>query len=167
MGTVTVERLREVLDYNPDTGILRWKTRRGRIPAGAIAGAKREDGYVEVRVDKKKLYAHRIAWAIVHGEFPITVDHRNQDPSDNRLHNLRAATASQNQHNRGPNKNSTTGIKGVHAHVSGRFVAEIWVGGTKHYLGIYDTPLEAQAAYKIGADTYHGAFANYGDDFGK
>ena len=92
-------RLRELLDYDPDTGLLTWKRRTGRLSssfnsqfAGSLAGTLRTDGYVALKVESVILAAHRVIWAWVHGEWPECVRHANRIDSDNRLENLYAAT---------------------------------------------------------------------------
>ena len=61
------------------------------------------------------VYAHIEVWIKAHGPIPqgMQVDHVNGDKRDNRLENLRLVTKSQNGMNRGPNKNNTTGLKGL------------------------------------------------------
>lgn len=69
--------------------------------AGAVVGTKKTKGYWEVQVCGKKLRAHRLIWELHNGPIPegYVVDHINQDPSDNRLENLRLATISENNCN--------------------------------------------------------------------
>lgn len=93
------ELLRELLDYDPETGVLTWKRRIGKRAgsfnlryAGTRAGTLRSDGYIAVKVRNVIYAAHRIIWAMVHGEWPECVRHRNRDDADNRLSNLHAAT---------------------------------------------------------------------------
>ena len=75
------------------------------------------------------------------------VNHRDNNPLNNCRDNLRPATQSQNLHNRGPQKNNTTGVKGVWAcKQTGRYAAEITVRGTKHWIGRFDTIKEAEHA---------------------
>src|SRR4051812_21947997 len=83
----SVERLRELLEYNPETGILRWKVnRRGYAKAGDIAGGRSTKGYIRLRVDGNPQYAHAVAWAIYYGEWPTgLLDHENTDGTDNRI----------------------------------------------------------------------------------
>lgn len=95
----TPERLRDLLDYDPDTGVLTWKARTGRCAgsfnhqrAGRPAGTLRTDGYIAVKVDDVIHAAHRIIWAMVHEEWPDCVRHRNREDADNRLANLFSAT---------------------------------------------------------------------------
>ncbi len=147
--TLTAGRVREVLDYDPDTGVFRWMRRMGsRAPAGAVAGSLRPDGYVGIRVDRRVYFAHRLAWLIIHGAFPTDqIDHRDGHRANNRLANLRAATSEGNQQNqRRAHRNNKTGFLGVSTHRD-RFQAGIRVDGGRRYLGRFDTPEQAHAAY--------------------
>lgn len=103
---LTQEYLRRILDYDPETGIFRWRARPERSRQwntrylGAKAGSLMQIGYRAIIIDGKHNYEHRIAWLYCYGEWPPTIiDHINGCPSDNRLANLRLATHSQNLFN--------------------------------------------------------------------
>lgn len=139
---LTVERVRELLDYNPDTGDFHWKPRP--------AGHKRKSGYVSIHIDGCEIKAHQLAWFLTTGEWPETlIDHINGDPSDNRISNLRDGTAKLNAENmRRAAARSRSKLLGVTWHEkNAKWQAEISVSGKKHYLGTYDTPEEAHQAY--------------------
>jgi len=112
---LTQERLKEVLDYNPDTGIFRWKGMRcGRALAGEEAGWVDKDGYIMIQVDDRNYRSHRLAILFTEGYMTEnTVDHKNRIRSDNRRKNLREATHQCQNRNCGMMKNNTSGIKGV------------------------------------------------------
>lgn len=134
-GPLTQDRLRELLHYDPETGLfIRRVTTAARATAGTIAGDMDSKGYWRLRVDRKRYLAHRLAWFYVHGEWPEEIDHINCKRTDNRLCNLRPAT-------------------------SGRWRASIYVDGKSKWLGVYDTPEEANAAYSRAAIKYFGQFA--------
>lgn len=160
---ITVERLRELLDYDPATGIFRWRSSRGRgVRAGDIAGTPQNHGYWQLCIDAKIYMAHRIAWFYVHGEWPeIEIDHWDLDKRNNRLDNLRNSTKSQNQANMGPKrKNNITGMKGV-SFDTGR---KRWIVGITHenkkiFIGRFDSKTEATAAYAKAAHELFGEFA--------
>ena len=112
----TMERLREVLDYQPETGIFTWLVSpNSRVRAGDVAGSTRADGRVMIRIDAVRYQASRLAWFYVTGKDPgeLEIDHRNRVESDNRFSNFRLATLKQNQENRGLNTNNTSGARGV------------------------------------------------------
>ena len=94
------DSVREILNYDKDTGILTWKVdRRNGIKAGDVAGVVGGKGYVQIGFLKKRWYAHRLAWFLAHGEQPEVIDHINRDKTDNRLQNLRNVDASTNMLN--------------------------------------------------------------------
>ena len=148
---LTAERVRELLDYDPETGVLTWKVRRGgRAHLGAVAGVPDGLGYVSIRVDSRLYRAHRLAWLLSHGRWPPEqIDHINGVRDDNRLSNLREATRGQNMENqRRPRAGNTSGFLGVCWHArSKKFMARITTGGTRFYLGVYPDAESAHAAY--------------------
>ena len=83
-------RLREVLSYDPATGLLRWKLNAGsRAASGQIAGTHTTKGHLVVRVDGHLLLAHRVAWSIHYGVAPAgLLRHGNKNKADNRIENL-------------------------------------------------------------------------------
>ena len=88
------------------------------------------------------------------------VDHINTNKLDNRSCNLRYATKRQNQCNRGPQVNNTTGYKGVTlAKRTGKFEASIRHQGKRYHLGTFDTASMAYEAYKSKASSFQGEFA--------
>ena len=96
-----VDRIREMLDYNPDTGEFRWRKKpRRNIRVGAVAGSFNAYGYWRIAGFGR---ANRVAWAHYYGEDPgpYQVDHINRDKTDNRICNLRLVTGKQNCKNRG------------------------------------------------------------------
>lgn len=155
----SIERLHELLDYNPYSGCFRWKEARGRIRKGAIAGTA-NGPYTSIKIDGVLLLAHRIAWAMTYGEWPDCVDHINGIGFLNRITNLRACSHSENLRNQGINRRNTSGFKGVHwSSTDKRWRAQIKVNGCLKYLGQFETKEEAHAAYCEGAKRLHGEFA--------
>lgn len=153
--------IREFLSYDLVTGEFAWAVDRGsRIKAGTRAGSLNGRGYCQIRLGGHWFAAHRLAWLFVYGApLPEQIDHINGEKSDNRISNLRAATASQNAYNRvgPPGKHSQ--LKGVTRHRTGRWQATIKSDGRDHYLGLYGTELEAFEAYCRAAERLHGEFA--------
>jgi hypothetical protein len=100
-----------------------------------------------------------MVWAMTYGEWPDELDHINGIKHDNRIANLRQATPKENAFNRGAHKNNTSGYKGVCFYKkNGKYQAT--VNGI--YLGRFDTPELAHAAYCAEADRLHGEFVNHG-----
>ena len=116
---LTIEQLKEVLDYNPDTGLFTWIKSTQQTKAGSVAGNKTNQGYIRISVKRKRYLAHRLAYLYMTGHFPENfIDHINHIRHDNRWTNLRDATSSQNQANQVNPKNNTSGYKGVSWHKS-------------------------------------------------
>src|SRR5690606_33021363 len=88
--TLTRERLAEVLDYDPTTGIFLWKKPTGsRAVAGSVAGTVNLSGYIQIQIDGTIYYAHRLAWLWMTGSWPNNeIDHSEMNPADNRWSNL-------------------------------------------------------------------------------
>lgn len=85
---LTRQRLCEVLDYDPATGVFTWREKRGNCSEGYEAGCVEESGYRRIRIDRVPYYAHRLAWLYVHGGSPRRVHHRDGDKLNNRIDNL-------------------------------------------------------------------------------
>jgi len=157
--------LRRLFDYEHETGLLRWRRRaelsvqwNGKWP-GRVAGTHDTNGYIEVRLNKQALLAHRIIWKWLTGTEPSEIDHANRSRDDNRANNLRACTHTQNTRNAAGWARKPL-PKGVHFRPeSGRYRAIICVDRKNRSLGTFDTVGQAQAAYTDAALRYHGEFA--------
>jgi hypothetical protein len=159
---ISAEELREMLVYDPETGVFTWRVMRGKARVGAKAGNKNGFGYIVIMVRHRNYRAHRLAWLYVHGEWPAEeIDHRNGDPSDNRLTNLRLATRSQNIANTRLRIDTTSGVKGVTWNKrDGNWMAQIRVNGKQIFLGYFDAIEDAAEAYRIASKEHFGDFAN-------
>jgi hypothetical protein len=158
---LTQEYLKEILEYNPESGIFTWKvSTTNLIKIGEIAGKPRADGYCRIRIFNKLQYNHRLAWLYTYGELPIGyIDHIDGNPSNNRISNLRNATNYENQYNQAKRKNNTSGFKGVSWDKSmKKWSAYITKNCKKVHLGYFTTPEEASQAYEEVAREYHGEF---------
>lgn len=153
-SNLTVERLRERLHYNCDTGIFTW-------PNGRVAGCRSADGYLSIRIDGTIFRANRLAWLWMTGEWPIyNIDHADSDFSNDRWGNLRLATQSQNSANRRIASNNSSGIKGVSWYKKyGKWAAHIKKNGRREFLGYFENIEDASAAYATAAVKLFGEFA--------
>jgi hypothetical protein len=114
---ITYERVHELLDYDPKTGIFTWKVGRGGRRFGRVAGNKRSDGYIKIQIDGRSYLAHRLAWLYIYGYLPEhDVDQIDRDPSNNRIDNLREVSRTCNLRNCGNHSSNTSGVKGVSFH---------------------------------------------------
>jgi hypothetical protein len=158
MASLTQERLKELLRYDPETGV--WVWRISPRKTGDIAGSLYKGGYLRIRIDGRDYRCHRLAFLYMLGRWPEShVDHRDTNPANNAWSNLREATRSQNLCNRGTPKNNTSGFKGVSKNKRiGRWQAIISAGGSQYHLGYYDNPKEASEAYQRAARVLHGEF---------
>lgn len=146
----TAERLREVLDYDPCTGVFTWKAPSGRrVKVGSQAG-RITDGYRRIGVDGAQARAHRLAWLYVYGELVpdgYVIDHINGDRSDNRISNLRVVTHSVNMQNqRRCTAASKSGLLGVRKYENA-WLSGIGVQGREIHLGSFKSPEAAHEAY--------------------
>lgn len=111
---LTQKRVRELLDYDPETGLLTRKSRRGSAKAGDVIKSVNSTGYVRLAIDSKQYSAHRVIWLWNYGYFPENqVDHINRVKGDNRLCNLREVSAACNVQNSCVSTRNSTGVKGV------------------------------------------------------
>ncbi len=150
-NALTAERLRELVHYDPETGVFTKRLRHSaRWTAGRSLGwIQRRWGYRHIKLDGREYKAHRLAFLYMTGAWPAEgVDHINGQKADNRWANLRDADKSENGQNRViANPKSTTGFLGAHLVSPGRWQARITLNRVVHYLGRYDSPEAAHAAY--------------------
>jgi hypothetical protein len=170
---LTAKRLQELLSYEPETGLFRWRVNRCggryrqllRARAGDVAGDLNGDGYWRIGVDGRRYKAHRLAWLYMTGEWAAkgyVVEHRDRDPLNNRWSNLRLATQAQNTCNTRKRSDNRSGFKGVSfAQWANRYRATIYVGRKQRHLGYFDTAKKAARAYARAARKHHGSFARW------
>lgn len=149
---LTTAELHAALAYDPETGLFTWKWRADVSAAvnsrcaGKMAGSINGKGYVHISINGRLHKAHRIAWAMTHGEWPTDqIDHANRDRADNRIVNLRLATQSQNAAN--TSAWAASGVKGVYPNRN-RWQAQIRRGGRMRHLGSFATIEEASEAFR-------------------
>lgn len=161
--SLTQERLKEMLRYDPETGHFWWLKRGGRrskVKFDQPAGYPNFYGHIVIGIDNKRYYAHRLAWFYMTGAWPEReIDHINVVSGDNRWINLREAHHHQNLNNIHAHADSRTGLKGIVEHKPGVWRARIRSAGKTYCLGLHGTPEAAHEAYKQAAANLNGEFA--------
>lgn len=160
MANLTAARLRELYHYDPAEGVFVRKNARNGSAAGRRLDHVNGGGYVAFSVDGSTYKAHRLAWLYVHGHWPCGIlDHIDGCGSNNRIANLREATATLNKANEKLRVDNSSGFKGAKPHPNGKWQARISVGGKRLSLGYHATAAEAHAAYMRAASRHFGEFA--------
>jgi hypothetical protein len=157
---ITLERLKEILTYDPETGEFKWTGVASRTIHGSVAGyIHNRDGYHLISIKHRKYRSHRLAWLYMTGEWPKNqIDHINGIRNDNRIANLRDVTSSENNHNRkyANSNNKSCGTLGVsYLKNLGMFQSYIKVNGKPFYLGCYDSKELAHEAYLTAKRKMH------------
>lgn len=153
---LTAARLRELLNYDPETGIFTWRRSRHGVFAGAVAGAPGRQGYILFQLEGLTRQAHRLAWLYVYGKWPEhNIDHINGTRHDNRIANLRDVPQAINaQNQRKAMSNNKSGLLGVSK--NGRYwAATIRIGGKTFHLGVHRKPEDAHAVYLTAKRLIH------------
>jgi hypothetical protein len=149
---ITLEELKSLLFYDPIKGIFTW------IKDNRMAGSIKSNGYYAIKIKRKSYYAHRLAWFYSYDVWPVNfIDHKNHNPLDYRLSNLREATRANNKQNSRIQKNNKYQIKGV-SFENGKWRAQINDNNKKIHLGVFLTMEEAATAYQIAAEKIFGEF---------
>lgn len=157
MCILTFERLRDVLSYCRYSGSFIWKVNKGNVRIGDVAGTTGKDRYVRIRIDRKRYFAHRLAWLYVNGKWPcFEIDHINRDPSDNSYTNLRDIPHHENKQNMVAQKGNRSGIKGITWDATNKvWKSRICLKGKDEFLGNFKSPQDAEKAYSIAANKVH------------
>src|SRR5262245_35104063 len=160
---ITQAELKKLLRYEPKTGKFYWRKQAWHRNswAGRLAGCIQITGhgyrYCKIMIAGKCYRVSHLAWLYVHGFFPAYIDHKNRDSTDDRIANLRQATHSQNMAN--SKGFARSGLKGVYtSNNKNKWQANIKVNGKATYIGLFDTPEAAHAAYCAAAKKLHGRF---------
>lgn len=160
--------LSQVVEYNPETGILSWKERvNPAVFKGKEAGTSHSKGYKFFRYKKKFYFAHRVCWLLALKEWPEgEIDHINGDKKDNRISNLRVVTRAENMRNTPSMRDTTSKYKGVFWHkVNKKWRSVITIDKVKTHLGMFDTEEEAAMVYNQRAQKEWGKYARLNQVF--
>jgi len=149
---LTQKIVRDLLDYDPETGVLTWKKRdvkyfksdrdfkiwNTRYSGKKAFMAKNKEGYFHGKIFMKTCLAHRIIFLHYYGFFPKETDHINRVRHDNRISNLREVTSQQNSRNQSMSKKNSSGVTGVHwCNTDKKWVAKIGIDGRMKHLGAF------------------------------
>lgn len=154
---ITQERLKNLLHYNPDTGVFTRRNTFRNLTAGSVVGCVGAGGYMQCSLDNKMYKMHRLAWLYVHGRWPADqIDHINHNVTDNRILNLREVSCAENHQNRARRTKNSSGYLGVGWHKRDkRWQVHIEVNGKRHHIGYYTQLPDAIAARKAAELKYH------------
>lgn len=156
---LTAERVRELFQYEPETGLLTWLVKPAHwVKVGDAAGWDNGNGYLRVSVFSEKFYVHDLAWLWMTGGWPEPqCDHIDADRKNNRWANLRVATLQENRRNHGKGWGNSSGLKWITKHHGG------WqwvVRAEKTALrGWSMSPVAAHLQAVVAADQLHGSFS--------
>lgn len=148
----------DTISYDQATGLFRWIVGRPGCAAGSVAGSLARTGYVVIKIGRKHVRAHRLAWFKAHGCWPEgEIDHINGNRSDNRFSNLRVVDrAGNSQNRRSAHRDSSHGFMGATWNKQHkRWQAKIVARKVRHHLGYFDTAEAAHAAYMLAKQRLH------------
>lgn len=157
----TQERIKQILNYDPETGVFTWMKGTNRIKVGSIAGGPGPHGHIRIMVDGRKVMAHTLAWIYMTGKPPENIiDHRDRNNQNNIFSNLRPATTQQNNFNRSKQRNNTSGVTGVTwSKDLKKWRARVIVDRKEISLGYFSEFDQAVAAREKAKKIHHGEFA--------
>ncbi len=155
---LTQKRLKELLHYDPETGIFVWRKKPNkRVNKGDTAGHCHLHGYVAIGIGGILYSAHRLVWLYEYGYFPERdIDHIDRNKSNNSSINLREVSRTCNVRNTGNRKNNTSGVKGVaFSRFHGKWLSFIYIPGKRIHLGFYIS-LEEAVCHRLAAEQAEG-----------
>lgn len=160
-STLTQEYLLSIFEYKD--GELYWKNPKNKKFVGLLAGCIDSKGYRIIRLNGKNLSAHRIIFMMHNGYLPNKLDHKDCNPSNNNIENLRPATNNENGYNTKLNKSNKSGIKGIcFDKTSNKWQVGFRINGRYTYFGKYHDIDYAKFVVDAMRYKYHKNFANKG-----
>ena len=162
--SLTYDYANYLFKYDPETGNLYRRVKGTEEFRSKPAGTKTKTGYIQIYVDGKLYLAHRIIMLLVNKSLSddCQVDHIDHNRLNNKLNNLRVVSQSGNMRNSGRRSDNSTGVTGVVYHKPARkYMANIFIGGKRMYLGLFNTLEEATDA-RARANLKYGYHENHG-----
>lgn len=163
----TPEKIKQVFRYDEETGNIYWKIKpycRSKVKIGDLAGSQDSRGYVSVRYQKIRYAAHRLIWCMFYNEWPKRlIDHKDLNPSNNKISNLRLATFSENAQNSNLSVKNNSGVKGVSFDkLKNKWIAKININLECVYRKSFLLLEEATHAVRLKRIELHKEFSNHG-----
>jgi len=103
-------------------GLIRKVSVSKNTKEGDRAGRETSGGYFSTTIKSKETQIHRIIYFMFNGFLPDFIDHKDGNPLNNKIDNLRGCTNSQNQYNKKIQKNNTSGYKNIYKKNNGWIV---------------------------------------------
>jgi hypothetical protein len=156
---ITQEYLKELFDYKD--GNLYWKINKGsRVKSGQKAGYVTKNKYTQVRINNQLYYAHRLIYLFHHNLLPVYIDHKDGNPLNNCIENLRQANAYQNGQNKEKSKYNKSGHKNISwDKENNKWVVRITVNNKSKNFGRYKDIDYAIFVADFIRNKFHGEFA--------
>ena len=157
---LTVDRVNELLSFNPETGVFRWLVSRGGVKVGAIAGGVQRiagHDYRIIKIDGRSYTAGRLAFLVTYGRLPkVYASPLNQDRLDATAENMiEIGEATRGHRGGGRRATASAGLPRGVRRSGKRFTA--YASGT--YLGTHRTAEHAHRAYQRFVKQLHGVAA--------
>lgn len=158
---ISHERLKSLIEYDPETGQWKWLIARRGVAAGSIPNNISTGGRRRISIDRVSYLSSRLAWFYMTGNWPTDdIDHHNRIRDDDRWENLRLATRSQNLANRRKRRSGLKGVTFYKRHRKKPWSACISDKGKRIHLGYYESEVEAHQVYLEAAKAHYGEFAS-------
>jgi len=163
----TQKRLKELFIYDKLTGLFTRKIDVYKYKKGSIAGSKKVDGYIAIKIDGVSYFAHRLAWLYVKGYWPkYDVHHKDGDKSNNKWDNLEHLSLSKHRLTRGIQKNNTSGVIGVCFYKRNKkWISHITINNNQKILGQFSNKIDAVKSRRNAEIFYN--FDKYRDSTAK
>jgi hypothetical protein len=160
MNTLNQQKLLELFEYR-EGNLYRRVATNSRLKIGSKVGSTDKKGYVHTSIYGKSYLVHRIIFLMAHGYLPHDVDHKDKNPSNNHIENLRPATRAQNQYN-GTRKRAKNNLKHVYwIPRLNKWVVRLNINGKVRHIGVFSDVELADLVAQEARNKYHKEFAHH------